>query len=70
MNFFTFFTFNRWSVLATAIMAPLVALMPWNTGPYWLDATAIFICTIIVQLLVVGLQKFFNYCYKRWFQPK
>ena len=35
-----------------------------------ISVAGIFVCTLIVQLLLVGMQKVFNYCYKRWFQPK
>jgi len=59
MNF-NFFSFNRWTVLATAVVAPLLALMPWNTGPFWLDAIGIFVCTLFVQLVLVGIQKLLN----------
>lgn len=65
-----FFTINRWTAVFNAIGALLIALAPWNSGPYWLDVIGIFICTFLVQLVLIGMQKLFNYCYKRWFQSK
>ena len=46
--------------LTSLLVSPLMAFMPWMSGPFWLDAIATFICSQFIYWIFNGSMKLYD----------